>query len=143
MRSELVLGVDPGGTTGVVVMEPRTQAVLEYDELALSGDDTSWADWFRRVVPSVGTVAAERYLITTRTTRLTRQYDALDVLGALRYLCAIELVHLTLQSPADAKAAFADAKLKRLGVWDSVRGGHARDALRHALLASRRFYGSV
>ena len=41
------------------------------------------------------------------------------------------------------KAAFTDDRLARLDLWTSVKGGHARDALRHALLASRRLYGTV
>jgi hypothetical protein len=141
--SDLILGVDPGGTTGVVVLDPHAIEVVEFDELSLAKADDGWADWLRRTVPTVDTVAAERYVITARTATLTRQGGALDVLGALRYLTIVERRRLMLQMAADAKVSFPDEVLRKLGQYKQVRGGHARDALRHALLATRRLHGSV
>ena len=42
-----------------------------------------------------------------------------------------------LQNPSDAMLAFNDDRLNELGLFSSVRGPHARDALRHGLLYLR------
>lgn len=65
---------------------------------------------------------------------MSRQYDALELIGWLRamsYLCDIPFV---LQTPADAKRFSTDKKLEAAG-WLQPKGqDHANDALRHLLL---------
>lgn len=142
----MILGVDPGGTTGVVILNPEPLEVIWHDQLAVKEDPLNEGEWARelkRIVPPVRAIAAERFVISPRTLRNTRQHDALDVLGALRYLSIIEGVELILQNASDAKTAFSDEVLKSLGLFDAVKGGHARDALRHALLGTRALYRTV
>jgi len=64
----------------------------------------------------------------------TWQPDALEVIGALRYLCWRCEVPFELQSPADAKRFSTDEKLKKLGWYTPTPDGHANDAQRHLLL---------
>lgn len=63
----------------------------------------------------------------------TWQPDAIEMIGALRYMCFRRGVQLRLQSPAAAKSFSTNEKLKRIG-W-RPKGGHASDAVRHLLLA--------
>lgn len=140
----IILGVDPGGTTGVVLLDPQQLLVTGHMQLTVKDDLAGeWAGWLRHIVPTVDIIVAERFTISQRTIQHSRQHDALDVLGALRYLSIIERKPLDLQMASDAKAAFSDDTLKNLDLFNSVTGEHARDALRHALLATRRLYGSV
>jgi hypothetical protein len=138
----MILGVDPGGTTGLVLLDPVDPTVLSYSQLDLKSGDT-WAGALTIAVALADVIAAERFTISQRTIQHTRQHDALDVLGALRYLSVIEHKQLRLQMASDAKAAFSNDVLKKLGLFDSVTGEHARDALRHALLAARALYRTV
>jgi hypothetical protein len=129
-----ILGVDPGKKTGLVMVQ--------------DGE----VDWFREVVfadmpaaleETVGEaniVAIEKFTISPRTLAGSRQYEALWVTGMVIY--AIDRIDpeikFTLQTPADAKSAFSDDYLREIEMYDAVKGGHARDALRQALLAQRR-----
>lgn len=138
----MILGVDPGGTTGVVLFDPESLTVLSYSQLAVKEGD-EWAGALTIAVALADTIAAERFTISQRTIQHSRQHDALDILGALRYLSILEHKPLRLQMASDAKNAFSDDMLKKLGLHGAVKGPHARDALRHALLGTRALYGSV
>ena len=65
----------------------------------------------------------------------TWQPDAIEVVGALRYMCYSQDITFELQSATNAKKFSTDAKLKRLEWYIPTTGGHANDALRHLLLA--------
>ena len=134
----MIIGVDPGGLTGLVLYRgPGTRiyhAQLPFEEAV---------QWLATEVPAADLVAVERFTIAGRTLSGTRAgaNDATQMIGACRALCVLHGVKFTLQSPADAKNAFNDRVLKDISVYSDVTGGHARDALRHALLAERRFPG--
>jgi hypothetical protein len=57
------------------------------------------------------------------------------VIGAALCIGVNREIPIRMQSPADAKAAFGNENLKDLGAY--VKGEHARDAARHALLYLR------
>lgn len=66
----------------------------------------------------------------------TWQPDAIEIIGTLRYL----FHHRTFveQTPADAKKFATNDKLKKLGWYDTTKGGHKADAARHMLLYAAR-----
>ena len=127
-----VLGIDPGKTTGWVVVD--TDNVILHGQVAFD-DAPKLLD---SLIVTVNFVAIERFTIGPRTLQLSRQMEAVYVIGGTIFLCELSEVPWGLQTPADAKAAFTDDYLKTIEMFDKVAGRHARDALRHALLAIRR-----
>jgi hypothetical protein len=127
-----VLGIDPGGSTGVAILEVPTLRVLVAEEY----DFVGMLENLRALVKSADLVSIERFTISARTLKLTRQPDALYLIGATMLVCHEEGVNLELESPGNAKSAFPNEMLKLHGVWHSSR--HVRDSLRHTLLAMRR-----
>lgn len=127
-----VLGIDPGGATGVALVEVSPLRILVAEEYSTVDMLTN----LRPLVRRADLVSIERYTISQRTLKLTRQLDALYLIGATIMVCFEEGVPLELEMPVNAKTAFPNEVLKSYGVWHSSR--HVRDALRHALIALRR-----
>lgn len=126
------MGVDPGKTTGVVMLELPQMRIAESMQMSVVDAFST----LRYLVSQADVVAVERYTISARTIQKTRQPDALHIIGILRFLCHELSTPMQLQLIADAKQSFSDETLRQLGVWD--RSKHVRDATRHALLAARR-----
>lgn len=125
------LGIDPGGTTGVVILQDSQ--VYYFAEWNIDKVFEGLESWVRQCQ----NIAIERFVITPKTATNSRQLDALYVIGAVLYVAQRFHREVKLQSPANAKQAFPNEVLKEMGMFDKVRGQHARDALRHALLAER------
>lgn len=143
-----IIGVDPGGTTGIAVIDvpwdenrftPGVESHVHDDQL-----DATWGP----VDGSVGRkisklileeqpdlIAIEKFIITQNTVRHSRQPDALWVIGGVRFLADIYGVPTHLQPPSLAKNTWDNGRLKETGWYDVVKRKHARDALRHALTA--------
>lgn len=132
--TKAVLAVDPGGTTGWA--SGYYKGV--YPEFH-SGEVRDWMEWCARVhsILMAGdfdwTVVVERYTVTSETAKKTRQYDALEIIGVLRYLCHLTETPFVMQTPAEAKAFATDRKLHHMG-WFTRGRGHANDAARHLLV---------
>lgn len=124
-----MLGVDPGGTTGIAVWEPGFSCPV-YDEL----DPPTTMDFLRSQAVHQDNVifVVEKYIITPATAKLSQQHDALELIGVVKYLCRIYDHRYTMQSPSEAKSFATDAKLKKAG-WYKPGLPHARDASRHVL----------
>lgn len=127
-----VLAVDPGKTTGWALAEFDTQAT------PVSGQDDAMPflelaeAWAERNGPGL-TLVVEKFTITAATLKKTRETDALDVIGALRWFSHRYNCPMVLQTPAEAKSFATDGRLRAVGLW--VPGqDHARDACRHLLL---------
>lgn len=132
MQIDRVLGIDPGGTTGVALLEVSPLGIVVAEELS----PVDVLESLRSLVQQADLVSIERYTISTRTLKLTRQLDALYIIGMTTLICHEEHVVLELEMPVNAKNAFPDDVLKLYGVTHKSK--HVRDALRHALLALRR-----
>lgn len=127
-----VLGIDPGGTTGVAVLSVHEGRLVEQAHLRRAGVYEN----LERLVGMADVVAIERFVISQRTLTKSRQMDAMYVVGAVEYVCSQRGVGFYLQLVSDAKAAFSDQMLRSLGLYSTNR--HERDAIRHALLLARR-----
>lgn len=133
----MIFAFDPGGATGFVIYDPETKTVHEYGEIAF--EDTPLE--LNRILSKVtaeDTVVCEHYVITPRTVKFTRQYEAFYVIGAILFFLGVNgLGHMfKFQMASAAKTGFPSEKLKELGLFKQVVGGHARDALRHAALCA-------
>ena len=131
---KLLVAIDPGGTYGVAIARIDVTLVdVEATEMppyeALSFVDEALSLRTERVF-------CESFI--PRPGIRTNQPEALEGIGALRYICAGHDIPFELQSPADAKRFSTNDKLKRLGWYKPTRGGHANDALRHLLLGAVR-----
>lgn len=134
----LVIGVDPGGTTGLA-------AVTHTDR---DGYNLPWSEAFPleplEVVAAIsafviayGTdawwVAAERFVVSRRAGRSSTAAAgerARAILGALE---AAFPGRVKLRNAAAAKGWAVDARLKAAGLWPAQGRPHTTDAARHAL----------
>lgn len=136
MTYDIIMAVDPGGTTGVAYWYTDTGQHVG-GELKGRGNFMMSAKVFldthadQRIL-----VVMEAFIITARTLKVTREYDALYIIGALEDRCSdYPLVDFAkLQSASDAKNFVSDDRLKKAGMWKKTTGGHANDASRHLFL---------
>lgn len=125
-----VVGVDPGGTTGIALWSPAQGLTLRQIEGADHAVD--WLADTARTLKSA-TFVVEKYIITPATAKLSQQHDPLEIIGALKFLARKYDHKIVLQSPSEAKAFSSNSKLKRVQ-WYQPGMDHARDASRHVLL---------
>ena len=143
-----IMGVDPGGTTGVVIIDvpddesryvpdPSTHVMNDQIEAVWGSEFDSVSNRLDRLirieVPDL--IAIEQFTITQRTVRHTRQPDALWIIGGVRFLADIAGIPVHLQPSSLAKTTWDATRLKDSGWAAVVKRKHARDALRHALTA--------
>ena len=128
----LLLAVDPGGTTGFSWGSLDTGTFIEAGQLP----PYEFCQMAHKKADSLRgnlSIVCERFTITARTLKVSRggSYDALEVIGVLRYMslgyCGRDL---TFQQPADVMKLFDDERLRRLG-WYQKGQGHANDSIRH------------
>lgn len=129
-RGQLVVGVDPGPTPGVVTLLCQAGRVVQvttyttpYDALR---EAASYPDpW----------VAVERFIVGRGTARKTRGASMDTIAQAQDVAAAVRAAGYPLQFlPAGAvKPIIPDARLRAYGVWQYLTGPHQRDAARHAV----------
>ena len=130
-----IIAVDPGGTTGMALGRHHEDEFKVVDARQFAPFDfCCWAEvWLSTETGPVDEdirVACERFTITERTLKVSRQYDALEQIGVLRFLCQRYGRTFEFQQPADVMRLFPDRWLKERG-WYVPGQGHANDALRH------------
>ena len=133
MQHKFIVAVDPGGTYGLataLIDSSLTGVVSQEREpiVALCAVEA--------LLPITEFLICESFI--PRPGIRTNQPEALEGIGALRFMAYKANVPFELQSPADAKRFSTNAKLERLGWRTPTKGGHADDALRHLLLGAVR-----
>lgn len=149
-KSFAVIGVDPGLMTGIFVFRhmyhdgggyiPPSTALL-VDPYQVPADRTGewlWRkiDWIEDTDQGPGPgdihIAVEKYIITSRTAKLTQQHEALEVTGAVKSTAAQSFSKPKVTQFAKANLKFAnDTVLRRIG-WYNPKMRHANDAARQA-----------
>ncbi len=142
----IIMGVDPGKTTGVAVVRasgPSKAEVLKYAQVDIEDAPRYFADALDYYT-DLSVISMERFTISARTLKASRQSDPLDVIGGVKFLVALHDrdIQLFRFGPSDAKTAYSDKRLKALGLFSAVAGTHARDALRHAMMATHKLYSA-
>lgn len=139
-----VLAVDPGKLSGVALLSwddadkdssPKVVWSREVDEETFASSVREGLTYHRDTTPLY--VTCERFLISAKTAQNSQAPWSLEEIGVLKHLCRennYDPASIVLQAPADAKSMFPNPALKRLGTWHVGGGGHANDAIRHALL---------
>lgn len=145
---DLIIGIDPGGTTGIAWWHRSTGAYNSKQVQSCRLNDRLW-----EVIETVTTLTTEptvnrklaHVVVEKFEFRLEERdrtkidYTAAEVIGALRLWSIVHSadecgwdVDLIMQGATKAKGFWTDEKLKDMGVW--VPGHkHAMDALRHVL----------
>jgi len=135
-----IIGIDPGETTGIVVVVPHEGEIVITEATHVSSQTAPY--WLTDALgegDSNPEIVIELFNISQRTLQGTRHgvMETLYTIGVLRYVCDRHGLMPFLQTPAQAKNAYSDEMLRDLGLWKKVSGPHERDALRHALLHAR------
>jgi hypothetical protein len=141
-RTTFAVGVDPGVSTGLVVVRGDGFKIH-----AQQGSPAAVLDDFTTRFPFLNTlgydvlVGCERYVVTAETARRSAQPVPLQVVGITTQLARLNNWAFYLQSPSDVKALVDNAFLKRVGLYTTPREVEQRDAddvndaMRHALAA--------
>lgn len=126
--------VDPGEMCGYIMLSSAGN-VLGFGE-APPYETVKILEQYldENAVPVATYIVAERYTITPVTHKMTRQYAALETIGALRYVAAKHRRALHLQDRSE-KGRVSNSLLIDLGWYKPTRDGHANDAARHAFRA--------
>ena len=126
--------------TGVIAFDPGklTGWAQIIDGTFTSGQDSLWkvVNWFDLSLQrgSRPTVFCEDFVITVQTAKKSRQTEALDGIGAIKFLTQKYDTVLIMQPPAKAKSFATDDKLETMGWYFPSKGGHSNDAARHLLI---------
>lgn len=125
-----VLGVDPGKTTGVALVDADLRTIetweLQFEELGIIEQHIET----RRYSDEKLAVAIEQFLITMNTAKNTQAPWSLEVIGLVRWW-TLNAVPFIMQQPASAKSFMTNHRLQQMG-WYTRGKGHANDAARHA-----------
>jgi hypothetical protein len=127
-REDVVFAIDPGGTTGWAVWTNGSVKVGQ-----TKGQIEFMTQAWEALLKYRPTIVIETYTITQRTATLSRQYEALELIGALRWGAHLYGLEFVMQAPRAAKLFSTDEKLKTVGFY-KPGVGHGNDAARHLLL---------
>lgn len=132
----LIIGVDPGKMTGLAWLVDNTFRSTDLTALdACTMIDTLMTQHSDR--PTI--ITAERYTITTNTAKLTRQYDALEVIGVCRWLAHMRRAQFELQAASAAQRCGNRDVLSALGWWGRGFDHRNKAAAQVALAYQQRF----
>lgn len=130
----IVFTVDPGYDAGMVRWNTEVGAGIDAFTFM---EESAWKvvdaieDEMRNAAKSNPTrsfvIVCERF--TQQSMKMTRQYEALEMIGALRWIAHKYHAGFVLQSRAD-KSRVNDNVLKLFGFWQPSKG-HMMDAARH------------
>lgn len=139
-RTTYALGVDPGPSTGLLVL--RGDGLVIHRQQGTPSqvlDDLPLRLSFLCVPSTDVLVGCERY-VQDQSTHRTTQPVPLQVTGVVEQLARTYGWLLRLQAPGDAKTLAPNSLLRDLGVWSTATQVEQRDAddvndaARHALL---------
>jgi hypothetical protein len=128
-----IIAVDPGKNSGLFVFDgTRVSDSVEGTPFNVISDVDRLLHMYQDVKVYV---IVERYTITQA--HISPQYDALETIGALRYLTQKWEQTFRLQSRSD-KSRVSDDDLRKIGWYRRTAGGDVNDAARHAFIALAR-----
>jgi hypothetical protein len=136
-----VVGVDPGDSTGLVIIRGDGFR-LHYEQGPPQILDDFTVRFAFLLHPGHDVlVACERFVVTVDTAKHSAQPTAQQTIGVVARLCRLNVWPLYLQSPSDVKSLIPNALLRDLRLYLRGRDVDARDAndvndaQRHALAA--------
>lgn len=138
MTWDLYIAVDPGKTSGIAACWYNGTSVDAMTGHELARQETCDFVWGALTTyvdsPRQLHVVAERFTIGPQTMKMSRQHDALEIIGVVRWMTQKHGASFELQDPATAKRMVSNDALRRAGFWCRGGGGHANDAARHLMV---------
>lgn len=144
-RIDRVLAIDPGKSSGLAWMRQEDSKIYLESSLEASPDEIieairpTLAEWkpLEDGQPPLRLVI-EKFTINAMTSQKSQEASwALRTIGAVEQAARdveYPLNAICWQTPAEAKTAFTNDKLKTLGLWHRGGEGHALDSIRHGAL---------
>ena len=132
----MIIGIDPGKTTGVACVNANT-LYCWYDDELIQEDLIE----FMRV--RAQEAKPDHVFVIEEWRNHSRWGDrcwAAEGIGIVKALMPWGIDELVIQTPSQAKQAWPDKRLRKHGYGIT---GHARDALRHALYYIEKTYGDI
>lgn len=148
--SYAVIGVDPGLMTGIFVfmhmhhdgggyIPPKTDLIAKpYQVPAHEVGTWLWEtiDWLEDTDQGPGPgdihIAVEKYIITSRTAKLTQQHEALEVTGAVKAVALQSFSKPEVKQYLKSNLKYASDDILRTMGWFTPKLRHANDAARQA-----------
>lgn len=135
LDSVIIIGVDPGKTTGLAWYSDGKFNSGDYSSLnACDVIHNLLNNYHRSKI-----IAVERYNITRQTIRFTRQYDALEIIGTCRWFSHRFAAEFILQDASAAQYSGNVLLLKQLQWWVSGKD-HCNKAASQVVLACQRAF---
>lgn len=142
----MIVGVDPGLMTGIYIYRTYEANHTEVPQgpVQCPAEDVPVLlhGWLNRAHAHIGKdsmhIAVEKYIITSRTAKLSQQHESLEVTGAVKGIASLfssygfsgQTVGVRQYAKANLKFA-SDDMLKAVGWWNP-KMRHANDAARQA-----------
>jgi hypothetical protein len=130
----IIIAVDPGLTVGWAVLHLSGDFWQPTGVAAGQSNADDWEDWCVVNLTADCLLVVEKFTITSRTAKMSQQPRAMEVIGVMRFLARRAEAQFEMQTPSAAKSFASDAQLRKIGLWKPGQD-HARDAIRHLLLA--------
>ena len=138
-----ILAVDPGLRTGVAQYNtnyPGSLITDILDPVEVGPWMENWCSAARRdrmhsQCDARPLLVMESFTITMATAKKTVQPWSLELIGVGRFLAHTYDIDFVLQTPKNAKVFAPDDKIREHGWWQPGKEDHARDAVRHLMLA--------
>lgn len=142
----MIIGVDPGLMTGLFVYRTYEANHTEVPQgpVQVPADDIprTLTDWINRAnahmweddgnpEPNGIFIAVERYIITSRTAKLSQQSEALEVTGMVKAVARLN-EPIEVRQYMKANLGFASDDMLRVVGWHTPKMRHANDAARQA-----------
>lgn len=126
-----VVALDPGGTTGVAVLDSPVPEIHR-DQVDTSSPRGLADIWDILNIAGPEEIVMERFQFRYGGGRSKVVLTPVEVVGVVKLYCAMKNIALYLQTPAQAKKLITDDKIRKLDLW--IPGHpHAMDATRHLL----------
>lgn len=121
--NEIIIGIDPGLHCGFALLDGEDFNVWEFRPMEACDRLHDLANGTTTKTVRVG---MERY--TQNATVKTGQNDALEIIGAARWICRRARVAFTVVGASDSTKGMDRATLKRLGFWIPGKPDHYQRA---------------
>lgn len=121
-----IVGVDPGKISGLFIYNSSDTLHL-HTEI----DECGRNDLLHRIEESLRSfsiIACERFTMLPSSRRHTSQTDALEIIGAIKYIASTYDVKCELYGASEASKSGNDATLKLLGWYTPTKDHHANRA---------------
>lgn len=137
----VILGLDPGETTGTTIFEipkevktiPVTGNMQQY--MKYSGELKTWEEIQNvkdQYKPDIIVFEEFRLYAEKAQSKTRSDFPEVKIIGQIELIASISNIPTFKQNASIVKNFYTDDKLKALNLW--IRGNkHARDAIRHVL----------